>query len=75
MLILFLSVVYIIYAAYLSDDVVSISFPNNFTEHEVRQQVIKVNQVAGCLNDTIWKNKNLKIEIYQVNDYKSEHMA
>lgn len=31
-------------------------------EQEVRKRVIKGNQIAGCLNDTIWKNKHLQIE-------------
>ncbi|XP_057653803.1 uncharacterized protein LOC130892403 [Diorhabda carinulata] len=31
-------------------------------ETEVRQQTIKAARVAGCLNDTVWKNKYISIE-------------
>lgn len=31
-------------------------------ENEVRQQVNKANRVAGCLNDTIWRNKHIGVE-------------
>ncbi|XP_030766597.1 uncharacterized protein LOC115890494, partial [Sitophilus oryzae] len=32
-------------------------------EIEVRQQTTKAMRVAGCLNDTIWKNKYVGVEI------------
>ncbi|XP_056648765.1 uncharacterized protein LOC130453177 [Diorhabda sublineata] len=31
-------------------------------ENEVRQQVVKTNKVAGCLNSTIWVDKHLTKE-------------
>ncbi|XP_015181515.1 PREDICTED: uncharacterized protein LOC107069067 [Polistes dominula] len=31
-------------------------------EEEVREQTTKAARVAGCLSDTIWRNKNIKIE-------------
>lgn len=30
---------------------------------EVRRQTIKASRIAGCLNDTIWRNKHIGIEV------------
>lgn len=40
---------------------IKLSYDNNI-EDEVRDQTIKANRTAGCLNDTIWRNKHLRIE-------------
>ncbi|XP_030750469.1 uncharacterized protein LOC115878197 [Sitophilus oryzae] len=38
---------------------------------EVRQQTTKAMRVAGCLNDTIWKNNHIGVEVRQVRIYKA----
>lgn len=35
---------------------------NNDIEEEVREQTMKANRIAGCLNDTIWRNKHIRTE-------------
>ena len=34
-------------------------------EAEVRKQTLKATRIAGCLNDTIWQNRNIGTETVQ----------
>jgi hypothetical protein len=37
-------------------------------EEEIKHQMNKANRAAGCLNDTIWKNKHISVIIRYNND-------
>lgn len=46
---------------------------NGDIEEEVYQQILKATRIAGCLSDTIWRNKHLRREtIRPVMTYTAE---